>query len=123
MAMQFMSRKAIAVVIGLSETTLRKYYADELEMGDARAELTVRSGLLNAAKKGNIRALIHLAEAKLGDAKKSVMEHRGAGGGPIEVQAYLAIPPEQRLSILQELSARVLGSAPPPEADGFEPEG
>ncbi len=120
MAVRFMSRKGIASVLGICEDTLRRHYPDELDVGDAKAELNVRTGLYEAAKKGNVKALIHLSETKLGDSKKQVVEHQGPGGGPI--QHYLSLPEPERKAQLRALAARVLAPAPSAAADGFETE-
>ena len=120
MAVRFLSRKGIAAVIGIGQDALRKYYAEELEVGDAKAELNVRTGLYKAAKKGNVQALIHLSKTKLGDSEKVQHEHSGPNGG--SVQHFLAMPADQRRAHLEALAARVLAPPPDDAADGFETE-
>lgn len=48
----------IARVTGVDPKTLRKYYRDELDMGEAKANAQVAGFLFSAAKNGNVTAQI-----------------------------------------------------------------
>ncbi|TDG33969.1 helix-turn-helix domain-containing protein [Paracraurococcus ruber] len=49
--------KVIARVLGVSEPTLRKHYAEELATGAERVEAEVISALMSKARSGNVSAL------------------------------------------------------------------
>ena len=114
----FVSRKGIAAVLGIGEGTLAKHYGAELDVGDGKAELSVRTMLYAAAKKGSVKAMIHLAETKLGDTKKVIQEHQARAAGRSRRTS-----PSPRTSA----APRWRRSRPacwvhrPPEADGFDP--
>lgn len=116
--MRFLSHENIAAIIGCSHETLRKHYPGELERGTAKAGFGVTDGLHKLAQKGNVAALIFLAKAKLGWSEKQVLEHQGAGGGP--VRHYLSMPEPVRKAELRALAARVLEPPEGAAADGFE---
>ena len=48
----------IARVLGVDPKTLRKYYRDELDMGETKANAQVAGFLFNAARSGNVTAQI-----------------------------------------------------------------
>jgi hypothetical protein len=48
----------ISGVVGIDPKTLRKYYRDELDLGETKANAQVAGFLFNAAKNGNVTAQI-----------------------------------------------------------------
>lgn len=48
----------ISGVVGIDPKTLRKYYREELDLGEAKANAQVAGFLFNAAKNGNVTAQI-----------------------------------------------------------------
>jgi hypothetical protein len=48
----------ISGVVGIDPKTLRKYYRDELNLGETKANAQVAGFLFNAAKNGNVTAQI-----------------------------------------------------------------
>ena len=48
----------IARVVGVDPKTLRKYYRDELDMGETKANAQVAGFLFNSARSGNVTAQI-----------------------------------------------------------------
>jgi hypothetical protein len=48
----------ISRVVGIDAKTLRKYYRDELDLGETKANAQVAGFLFNAAKSGNVTAQI-----------------------------------------------------------------
>ena len=45
-------------VVGINPKTLRKYYREELDLGETKANAQVAGFLFNAAKNGNLTAQI-----------------------------------------------------------------
>ncbi len=64
MAARFMPQEAIAAVIGISNSTLRRYYAEELRQGDAEGCLKVAKSLDKLLEAGSEEAILHLAKVK-----------------------------------------------------------
>ena len=61
------SHAAIAPLVGLgSVNTLKKYYAEELALGEAKACLRVAEKLQKLLEAGNERVILFLAKAVLG---------------------------------------------------------
>ena len=66
----------IAKILGVALNTMKKYYAEELELGLARANAVVSGTLFAQAKKGNITAYLlaedpwHLARDREGRARR-----------------------------------------------------
>ncbi len=61
------SHAAIAPLVGLgSVNTLKKYYAEELALGEAKACLTIAEKLQRLVEAGNERVILHLAKVVLG---------------------------------------------------------
>ena len=56
----------IALVIGVSEMTLRKYFALELTVGVAKANARVGQSLFNQAINGNTTAMIFWLKSRAG---------------------------------------------------------
>lgn len=67
-------RERIARMVGISENSLRKHYAPELERGDLQAEFETKSALFKAIQAAQGWAVIFTCKARYG------MSERGPGG-------------------------------------------
>jgi DNA-binding transcriptional ArsR family regulator len=68
-------RDEIALVLGISENTLRKHYAHELEVGLAKARARARHSLYQlAVDEKNVTALIFYAKTQLGMTEKNALD-------------------------------------------------
>lgn len=76
----------IAAVVGVSEGTLRKHYARELELASVEANDAVGRTLFSQARRGNTAAMIFWAKARMGWREKQALEVSGADGGPLVVE-------------------------------------
>jgi hypothetical protein len=56
----------ISRVVGIDAKTLRKYYRDELDLGETKANAQVAGFLFNAAKSGNVTAQIFWLKTRAG---------------------------------------------------------
>jgi hypothetical protein len=67
----------IAALIGISDKTLRKYYAKELMLGKAQASATVAKSLFNKATGGDTTAMIWWTKAQMGwgETNKTVLQN------------------------------------------------
>ena len=74
----------IAKLVGVSLNTLKKHYAEELELGLARANAVVSGTLFNEAKKGNITACIFWLKTRAHWRETAKVEH--SGGTSVEVR-------------------------------------
>ena len=68
----------IAKLVGVSLNTLKKYYAEELELGLARANAVISGTLFAEAKKGNITACIFWLKTRAGWRETAKLEHSGS---------------------------------------------
>ena len=78
---------AIAHALGISDNTLRKYFAEELEAGGAKAHATVVANLFKQATKDDPRstaAAIFWTKTRLGWKDTSQVELSGQNGEPIK---------------------------------------
>ncbi len=78
---------AIAHALGISDATLRKYFADELEGGGAKAHASVVANLFKQATKDDPRATaaaIFWTKTRLGWKDSSQLEVSGPDGGPVQ---------------------------------------
>lgn len=67
---------AIAAILKISVKTLRKYYREELDLGEAKANAAVAGKLFEQAMKGNIAAQIFWLKARAGWRETQVIEHK-----------------------------------------------
>lgn len=111
-----LTQAQIALLIEVSEPTLRKYYERELKLGEARATLTVSQTLYRRATSGNdLGAAIFWMKARGGwrerDAPGGVTVNAtaqaaaGAGGGG------LALTEDRRRAVMAIVRARALAEA------------
>ena len=73
----------IADTVGISESTLKKYYGDELRRGIAVANATVGEALHKQCRRGNTTALIFWAKTRMGWKERSIHEIGGIDGQPL----------------------------------------
>lgn len=77
----------IALLLGISEPTLRKHYADDLARGMAKANARVGQSLFQQAVGGNVAAAIFWTKSRMGWSEKTTLEVTGKDGGPLRVEA------------------------------------
>ncbi len=81
----------IGKCVGLGETTMRKYYRDELELGSTKANAKVIESLFRKATgegQGAVAAAIFWAKTRCGWRETNVVEHRI---GPTQEQRDAAV--------------------------------
>lgn len=92
----------IALILGISADTLKKYYADELHTGRIKATHTIGRKLFEKAISGDTASIIFYLKTRAGWKETSVVEHQG-GDNPVGVKFVDAPPQETR----EEWEARV----------------
>jgi len=83
----------IAKLLGISPTTLRKHYEDQLQRGEAEAHAAVVGKLFETAMSGNVTALIFWCKTRLG--------WREAKDAPDRIPDTPLIPAESMAEILK----------------------
>lgn len=86
----------IALVMSCSESTLHKYFAEQLATGVAKANAKVASYAFGAAAKGNVSMIIFLCKTRLGWRETNHHEHTGAGGIPLIPVMNIGQKPEKK---------------------------
>jgi len=74
----------IGALIGISDKTLRKYYATELAIGKAMASAAIAKTLFNKAQAGDTTAAIWWTKAQMGWGETNTTRIAGSDGGPLE---------------------------------------
>lgn len=74
----------IAAVIGINRSTLRKHYKSELAHGAPEVNGIVIAALFNQCKKGDVKALIHWTQCRMGWRETKTIENVGKDGRPME---------------------------------------
>src|SRR6187200_3105883 len=109
--------KSIAKLLKISLNTLKKHYAEELELGLARANAVVGGTLFSEAKKGNITAAIFWMKTRGGWRETAKIEH--SGGTSLEVrQLDTTRLSDAALGDLMAARTPVPAPTPEPERDG-----
>ena len=85
----------IAAVVGCSVDTLDRRFAEEIAKGREEGKSTLRQGLWDLARKGNLGALIWLSKNHLGMSEK--IESKNETAGTLVVQSV-----EERKERLQK---------------------
>jgi len=98
----------ISGVVGIDPKTLRKYYRDELDLGETKANAQVAGFLFNAAKNGNVTAQIFWLKTRA-KWRETPVEHKHSGS--IGRRDLSEISDEELLDMITTLSAEV-GLAP-----------
>ena len=103
----------IAKLIGCTAKTLRKHFRRDLDQGAAEANAVVAGYLFQAAKEGNVTAMIFWLKTR---ARWSDRPNSGAADAANEVPA--AETPESDLKIFENLKARMLRATKKEPTDG-----
>ena len=74
----------IAALIGISDKTLRKYYAPDLAVGKARASARIAQTLFNKAEGGDTTAMIWWTKAQMGWGETNTTKLANPDGSAIE---------------------------------------
>ena len=75
--------REIAAVVGVSEDTLHRRFAEEIDKARARCKTSLRRVMWRTAMKGNVTMLIWLGKQYLGQTDRAATEVTGASGGPV----------------------------------------
>lgn len=82
----------IAALCGLSLSRFKERKAEDpliqeaVDKGQARVAFDVSKALVNRAKDGDVQAIRWYEQTRLGRSEKSVLEHTGRDGGPLDVR-------------------------------------
>jgi hypothetical protein len=108
----------ISKIIGISDETLRKYYADELETGESRMNAQVAQNLFSIATSkdtGAVAAAMFWMKTRAKWRETTRNELTGADGGSIKTEAtskvdWRELDPDQR-DVLRQALLAAKGSA------------
>jgi len=81
----------IALVLGISDDTLVKYYKPELEKGRIEANAAVAGTLFEKAKQGDTSSMIFWLKTRAQWSEKNTTELTGEGGAPINIKVVTGI--------------------------------
>ena len=81
----------IALVMGINNNTLTKYYSDELEKGRIEANAAVAGTLYEKAKQGDTPSMIFWLKTRGQWSEKNTTELTGEGGMPINIKVVTGI--------------------------------
>jgi len=81
----------IALVLGISDDTLTKYYKSELEKGRIEANAAVAGTLFEKAKQGDTSSMIFWLKTRAQWSEKNTTELTGEGGAPINIKVVTGI--------------------------------
>ena len=81
----------IALVLGISDDTLTKYYKPELEKGRIEANAAVAGTLFEKAKQGDTSSMIFWLKTRAQWSEKNTTELTGEGGSPINIKVVTGI--------------------------------
>jgi hypothetical protein len=95
----------IARVLSIDPKTLRKYYRDELDLGEAKANAQVAGFLFNAAKNGNVTAQIFWLKTRARWKEPAVDHKVTAAVGVLDMGKYSDTELEGMLTKVRELIA------------------
>lgn len=95
---------AISGVVGIDPKTLRKYYREELDFGETKANAQVAGFLFNAAKNGNVTAQIFWLKTRA-KWRETPMELKHSGS--IRGRDLSELSDEELLSMISGLSAEI----------------
>lgn len=63
--------------VGLSESTVKKYYTEEMRVGTAKASAQIAQTLFKKAMAGDTASLIFWTKARMNWSEKHIIEHQG----------------------------------------------
>ena len=75
----------VAAILGISLTSLLKYYESDIRLGRAKASAEIADSLFNKAKNGDTAALIWWTKAQMKWTETQRHENTGSDGGPVEI--------------------------------------
>jgi hypothetical protein len=81
----------IALVLGISDDTLVKYYKPELDKGRIEANAAVAGTLFEKAKQGDTSSMIFWLKTRAQWSEKNTTELTGEGGAPINIKVVTGI--------------------------------
>ena len=81
----------IALVLGISDDTLTKYYKSELEKGRIEANAAVAGTLFEKAKQGDTSSMIFWLKTRAQWSEKNTTELTGENGNPINIKVVTGI--------------------------------
>ena len=81
----------IALVLGISDDTLTKYYKPELEKGRIEANAAVAGTLFEKAKQGDTSSMIFWLKTRAQWSEKNTTELTGENGNPINIKVVTGI--------------------------------
>ena len=81
----------IALVLGISNDSLKKYYKDELQKGRIEANAAVAGTLYEKAKQGDTPSMIFWLKTRGQWSEKNTTELTGEGGAPINIKVVTGI--------------------------------
>ena len=82
----------IAILVGIDDKTLRKYYREELDKGKAKAHLKIAQTLFNKATGGDTTSLIWWTKTQMNWSETVKQEISGADGVPLGIQVSFVSP-------------------------------
>jgi ParB-like chromosome segregation protein Spo0J len=86
-----MTRRDIAFVLGVSEPTLNKHYAADLDEGRATARGKVTGKLFEKAMSGDTASILFYLKTQLGWREKQDIELSGPGGEPLKPVTHVEL--------------------------------
>lgn len=87
--------ESIAVLVGIDDKTLRKYYRSELDMGKAKANGQIAKTLFSKAVAGDTTSLIWWTKSQMRWSETVKNEVTGADGEPLQgIQVSFVKPNE-----------------------------
>ncbi len=81
----------IALIMGINNDTLKKYYSEELEKGRIEANAAVAGTLYEKAKQGDTPSMLFWLKTRAGWSEKHTTELTGEGGAPINIKVVTGI--------------------------------
>ena len=84
----------IAILVGIDDKTLRKYYRNELDMGKAKANGQIAKTLFQKATAGDTTSLIWWTKAQMRWSETVKQEVTGSNGEPLQGIQVSFVKPE-----------------------------
>lgn len=75
--------------VGVSAKLLDEHYSATLETATVRVNAMVANELLRSCMRGNVQAQVAWLKMRDGWTERTVLEHSGPDGGPMQVQVYV----------------------------------
>lgn len=100
-----MKVEQIAILIGVSYSTLLKYYGEEIALGRVNMEFQLTGKMYAMAMAGHFGALQYLDKTRNGHVERVKLEHSGPDGAPIPVEQPLKGLPLDKLRQIEKILA------------------